>query len=89
MIVNRAVPADLCPFHAGQFRQWREVHFDPRRPTQWPGGSIHMDSRTSTAAQDADWDRKTGGQLDLIERICRGGQSAQCDRASKVAGGRQ
>jgi hypothetical protein len=77
---KRPVPADLCSVHADQYREWRGVRFDVRNPTQWPGGSIHMDSRTSVAAQCADWDRKTSAQMDLIEKICRSGNSSQCVR---------
>jgi hypothetical protein len=43
-----------------------------------------MDSRTSVAAQCADWDRKTSAQLDLVESICRSGNSPQCVRVPAV-----
>ena len=81
-MINRKTPDDLCPIHTDSWRQWKKVEYNPRTPGEWPdvrGGRGVMDSRTTHAERERDWDRKTSGQLDLIESICRRGDSPQCD----------
>lgn len=78
MISRPPVPGDLCPAHRRIWIKWSQVHYNPRHPQEWPGGSIIMDNRTSHADREKDWERKTLDQLHLIERICRRGDSPQC-----------
>jgi hypothetical protein len=74
----RDLPPDLCPEHRRIARTWLDVHYNPRHPCEWPGGSIIMDARTSHATRAADWRRKTSDQVALIIRCCRRRTSPQC-----------
>lgn len=77
-MLNTPIPNDLCAVHREQFREWRENHYNPRNPTEWPGGGCLLDSRTSHDERERDWDRKNLQQMELIARICRSGRSPQC-----------
>lgn len=59
---------DVCP------------NVDHCHPSEWPGGCIIMDDRTSHATRRADWERKNQDQIALIVSICTSGTSPQCDR---------
>lgn len=78
-------PAALCPTHTRHVAGWRALRYDPRNPTEWPGGSHIMDSRTTHAERAAGWERKTAEQIALVEEICRSGRSPQCDRPADAA----
>lgn len=71
-------PEDLCAAHQAIWRKWRDNHYNPRRPTEWPGGSHIMDSRTSHTDRGRTWDRKNREQMDLTAGLCRSGRSPQC-----------
>lgn len=72
------LPADLCPEHRRIWRAWRDNRYKPWAPTEWPGGSHIMDSRTSHTERAADWQRKNAEQQAATEEICRSGRSPQC-----------
>lgn len=79
-MLSMPIPPDLCPEHKRIARAWRDNHYDPSRPSEWPGGSHIMDSRTSHAERAAGWDRKNREQVDLTIDCCRSGSSPQCNR---------
>lgn len=60
----------LCPTCQAARTKWRQLHYDPRRPTQWPGGQHILDARTSHQERRRDWETKTAQQVQLIESIC-------------------
>lgn len=60
----------LCPACAAARTKWRQVIYNPRRPSEWPGGQHILDSRTSHTERRADWEKKTAEQVALIEGIC-------------------
>ena len=72
-----APPEDLCPEHARIWRAWRDHHYDPRHPKDWPGQPL-MDARTSHADRRADWQAKNAEQIAEVEQCCRSGRSPQC-----------
>lgn len=84
-VLNTPIPKDLCPAHREMFRQWRENHYNPRRPAEWPGGSHILDSRTSHQERGRDWDRKNLEQMETVAAVCRSDRSAQCDRPIPAA----
>lgn len=77
-VLNTPIPRDLCSVHDKIARDWRENHYSPWNPTEWPGGSHIMDSRTSHSERSADWDRKNLQQIELTIAFCRSGRSPQC-----------
>lgn len=77
-MLNDRMPAGMCPTHRTIWLAWRENHYDPRDPKDWPGQHI-MDSRTSHAERGRRWDEKNREQMQLAERCCRRGNSLQCD----------
>ena len=60
----------LCPTCQEVRANWQQLHYDPRRPTQWPGGQQILDARTSHTERRKDWDAKTARQIEVIESIC-------------------
>lgn len=74
------VPAGLCPHHWRQAADWRNNHYDPRRPSEWPGGAALMDSRTSHAERERWWAEKNTEQIGLVAAACRSGRDPQCTR---------
>lgn len=60
----------LCPKCQPIRARWKQLHYNPRQPTEWPGGSHILDSRTSHAERRTDWERKTATQVALVEEIC-------------------
>lgn len=83
-MLNTPIPRDLCPVHREIFRQWRENHYNPHHPSDWPGGRALLDSRTTHADREKTWDRLNTKQMDLSAEICRSGRSPQCWRAEDV-----
>jgi hypothetical protein len=83
-VLSTPIPKDLCPVHREHFRDWRDNGYNPRHPTEWPGGSHILDSRTSHDARETDWDRKNLQQMELVARICRSGRSPQCPAADTI-----
>ncbi|MFK0296322.1 hypothetical protein ACIQU6_38425 [Streptomyces sp. NPDC090442] len=77
-MLTTPIPSDLCRAHATIARSWRDNHYSPWNPSEWPGGTPIMDSRTSHQERAADWDRKNADQLERTIRICRSGSSPQC-----------
>lgn len=77
-MLNTLIPRDVCPVHWEIARSWRDNHYSPWNPREWPGGSHIMDSRTSHSERSADWDRKNLQQLELTVACCRSGRSPQC-----------
>jgi hypothetical protein len=77
-VLNTPIPDDLCLLHREQFRAYRENHYSPRNPTEWPGGSHIMDSRVSHAERDRDWDRKNLQIMQDIADQCRSGRIPGC-----------
>lgn len=73
----RPFPRDLCPEHSRIWQAWRNHHYNPRAPKDWPGQMI-LDSRTTHAERAATWDSKNLAEMILTEEICRGGRSPQC-----------
>lgn len=73
-------PDDLCPAHRKIWTGWRDLTYSPSNPTEWPGGSHIMDSRTTHAERARTWDAKSREQMTLTEECCRSGRSPQCDR---------
>lgn len=78
-MLTTPIPDDLCPLHREHARYWRENHYDPRKPTEWPGGIHIVDSRTSHEERARRWDRKNREQIDHVAAICRSGRSPQCN----------
>jgi hypothetical protein len=76
------IPDDICPAHAKIARAWRDNHYNAHKPTEWPGGSHIMDSRTTHAERGAKWDRKNLDAVEQTFRICRSGRSPQCTSKS-------
>lgn len=60
----------LCPACQAIRAGWKQLHYDPRHPTEWPGHQHIYDARTSHDERRADWQRKTAQQVRLIESIC-------------------
>jgi hypothetical protein len=79
------VPADLCPAHHEIAVGWARNDYNPRWPSEWPGGMGLMDSRTRHDEREREWDRKNGEQVELVARICRSGRSPQCTPAPEGA----
>lgn len=78
-MLNDPLPAGLCAFHRELARRWRENHYDPRRPSEWPGGGIPvMDARTSHAERARGWDEKNRAEIARVAEACRSGRSRQC-----------
>jgi hypothetical protein len=77
-VIGGCAPGDLCREHARIWDGWAQLNYNWRNPTEWPGGSHIMDSRTSHTDRAADWERKSRAQLEQVERICRSGRSPQC-----------
>lgn len=73
-------PRDLCAAHTDAWKKWRDhvKKYDPRNPTEWPGGAHIMDSRTSHLTRRRGWIDKNAEQMELIEGICRTGRSPEC-----------
>jgi hypothetical protein len=78
-------PVDLCPAHRKIWLGWRDLTYNPRNPTEWPGGSHIMDSRTTHVERARKWDVKSREQMTLTEACCRSGRSPQCDRPAAPA----
>lgn len=77
-MLSTPIPRDLCPVHREIAYAWRDNHYSPWNPSEWPGGSHIMDSRTSHTERGADWDRKNLQQIELTIDCCRSGRSPQC-----------
>ncbi len=77
-MLSTPIPRDLCPVHREIAYAWRDNHYSPWNPSEWPGGSHIMDSRTSHTERSADWDRKNLQQIELTIDCCRSGRSPQC-----------
>lgn len=78
-MLNDPLPDGLCLFHRDLCRRWRENHYDPRKPSEWPGGGIPiMDARTSHAERERGWDEKNRAEIARIAEACRSGRSRQC-----------
>ncbi|MFJ2217820.1 hypothetical protein ACIQVO_36620 [Streptomyces sp. NPDC101062] len=77
-MLSTPIPRDLCPAHREIAYAWRDNHYSPWNPSEWPGGSHIMDSRTSHAERGAGWDRKNLQQIKLTIDCCRSGRSPQC-----------
>lgn len=60
----------LCPTCQAARLKWRQLHYNPRHPTEWPGGQHILDARRDHTQRRADWDTKTAQQVRLIENIC-------------------
>jgi hypothetical protein len=75
-------PADLCPAHRAAWMTWRNHYrkYRVEHPTEWPGEAMIMDSRTSHTTRRRQWIEKDAEQMELIETICRSGNSPECDR---------
>lgn len=79
-MLNDRLPEGLCVFHRELCRRWRENHYDPRNPSEWPGGSPLIDSHTSHAERERGWDEKNRAEIARITEACRTGRSRQCTR---------
>ena len=84
MTSTTATPS-LCPLHEQQAGEWRGNHYNPRNPSEWPGGmnagpirTLLMDSRTSHDERAREFERRNAEQVALITRICTSGTSPQC-----------
>lgn len=77
-MLNTPIPADLCPEHQRIAREWRDNHYSPWNPTEWPGGGFLMDNRTSHEERERDWDRQNLEQIEVVVSVCRAGRSPQC-----------
>ncbi|GGQ61505.1 hypothetical protein [Streptomyces asoensis] len=57
----------------------RDNHYDFRNPSEWPGGSHILDSRTTHDEREAEWDRKNLAQMafavSLRRRQCAGART--------------
>lgn len=74
----------LCPVHWKRWIEWRENHYQPQAPSEWPGvGTGIMDSRTSHEERAAEWQRKNQEQMDFVSRVCLSGLSPQCGEAEE------
>lgn len=75
-------PIDLCPVHRKAWRAWRDHvrRYTSSNPTDWPGGSHIMDSRTTHLERRRGWLTKDAEQMELVEKICRSGKSPECER---------
>lgn len=73
-------PADLCPPQRKAWLAWRNHirEYNPSNPTEWPGGSHIMDSRTTHTERRRGWIEKNAGQMEMVERFCRR-RGPQCD----------
>ncbi|WP_409469125.1 hypothetical protein [Streptomyces sp. HC307] len=80
-MLNTPIPSDLCAVHREMFRQYRENHYSPWKPPEWPGGSHIKDCRVSHKEREADWDRKNLQMMEGIAETCRSGWSPQCGDA--------
>jgi hypothetical protein len=85
VVATTRIPGDLCPTHRAHFVGWRRNDYSPWNPTEWPGGSHIMDSRTSHEERARDWDRKNLQAMEQVAAICRSGRSPQCDHSSASA----
>lgn len=77
-MLTTPIPNDLCPVHRELFRRYRENHYSPWKPTEWPGGQHITDCRVSHGARGQDWDRKNLQVMEGIAETCRSGNSPQC-----------
>lgn len=83
-MTSPAATPSLCPLHEQQASEWRGNHYNPRNPSEWPGGmnatgaTLLMDSRTSHEERAREFDRRNAEQVALITRICTSGTSPQC-----------
>lgn len=89
-MLNTPIPPDLCPAHRAIALDWRENHYDPWNPGEWPAGmsapyrTYLMDNRTSHEERARKFDEKNQEQIDLIVQACRSGRSPQCTPAVEV-----
>ena len=60
----------LCPACQAARAGWLRLDYNPRHPSEWPGGQQILDARTSHTARRADWQRKTAQQIAAIEDRC-------------------
>lgn len=74
---------EMCPEHRRIASQWRNHLYSPYHPTEWPGGSHIMDSRTSPRDRRYDWEKKNEEQVRLTVKACLSGRSPQCNHAHK------
>lgn len=72
------IPSGMCPAHYMIALAWRNNHYDPRHPCEWPGKSIIMDGRTSHAERDLSWTRKNHEQVMITAQICQQGKGPAC-----------
>jgi hypothetical protein len=80
-VLSDSIPRDLCPHHWEAANAWRNNHYSPWNPTEWPGGSHILDSRTTHAEREAEWDRKNRERMAFAVSLCR----RQCARAGDEA----
>jgi hypothetical protein len=74
-----AIPPELCPEHRRIAYDWRNHLYNSYHPTEWPGGSHIMDSRTSHRDRRYDWETKNEEQVRSVVRNCLSGRSPQCN----------
>lgn len=60
----------LCPACQPIRAGWLRLDYNPRHPTEWPGGQQILDARTTHTERRADWARKTAQQVQAIEDLC-------------------
>jgi hypothetical protein len=75
-----APPPGLCPPQREAWLKWRNhiTKYSTTNPTEWPGGSHIMDSRTSHTARRRDWIEKNARQMEMVESFCAR-RGPQCD----------
>jgi hypothetical protein len=77
-VLTGPLPAGLCLAHRELARRYLVNDYNPRRPSEWPGGSPILDARTDHAERARDWDEKNRAAIDRIAAACRSGRSSQC-----------
>lgn len=72
------IPDGLCPVHASEWLKWRSNRYDRDNPSEWPGGLILQDNRTTHGERRKDWEKKNVEQMTAIAELCLSRASAQC-----------
>lgn len=96
------IPEDLCRKHQEVYRAWRDNHYDPDSPREWPAGmsvsagtdtaermSQAEDDRRTHAQRAAEFDRENTASMRRVSEACRSGESPGCadDGASVIHDG--
>lgn len=77
-MLSTPIPDGLCPNHGELFRRYRENHYSPQKPSEWPGRSPLIDSRVTHAERSRDWDLKNTRVMNSIVEACGSGASVGC-----------